>query len=946
MRLIGLLVLLLPVYAVEYCQAGYKLDDRYEFDLSPLNRDFVINQEQDTPPTKEKREYRINICSPIQKLEVADEDRCPDNTYVCYRIINVKKDDERVTRVIPISTDNNGALKASFAVDPSTDDATKNDAQFRLVLNGGNDGTKDQLTNITMQCDESGDRENPVGPEFVSYDGGMLNLKWKTPFVCAKTGDDGSGGGGGGGGLGWFSILLIILVCLLASYFILGAIYNYKMYNARGMDLLPHRDFWQDLPGILRDLLNHVVDSVSNRSRVMEGNEATTSEEVSALQNEIKELKASREADSRKEKEVMRGLVSKIQKLTEEKNQLAQSIEEAKAGAQDAEKEDKVDYKQQVSELTQQLQNVQLHLDNVRKQAPQANGTLPANGVATDGVNVEALKADLENKGNQVSELNAKIDALQTSITALTEQGRTAADKHRSEVEQLVREKAELKENLKSAQAAKDELAKLKEVHGQMETDYIALNKSKTEALEKLADAQSSVRNLTTRLNEAQEATKNTKEMEAELATLRKTHEEEEDKMKKYINVLNKTKKQILKLEKEKSDMSGDLTNLQQQHATVVQELQQAREQLLGIESTHQSALDGERQRLQGQISSMTTELATLRANLTDIRQEKELQYEELQTKQAEYESSQSRVETFEHQIKEYTRELNESNERIVDLEDQLKRNQKAAAERDRELAQRADRYSAMEKDYEQRLKAIQDELDQIRSSQNGFDEVKQGLQEKLESSRKEIEELTSERQRVRDDLSEARRRIQASEDEIDTLKHQADNLKEDAEAKEASVKKLEHELKIVQQRVEELNQDISTKDQALEEAKMRESHLKTLNKFAAQTLKDEVRKISRPLQVEKPSFDNSRPQSPSINSDTPPSHTPSPRPNRVMSPPSTPTLHPYTREDEINLEYLRHVLLKFLENKATRPQLVPVIATIMKFTPDEAKRLQNVQDK
>lgn len=53
------------------------------------------------------------------------------------------------------------------------------------------------------------------------------------------------------------------------------------------------------------------------------------------------------------------------------------------------------------------------------------------------------------------------------------------------------------------------------------------------------------------------------------------------------------------------------------------------------------------------------------------------------------------------------------------------------------------------------------------------------------------------------------------------------------------------------------------------------------------------------------------------------------------------PSLREREREDEaINFEYLRNVLLEFLEKPAMRPQLISVIGIILKFSPAESRRL------
>ena len=42
----------------------------------------------------------------------------------------------------------------------------------------------------------------------------------------------------------------------------LGAYYNYTTYGSRGLDLLPHKDFWVDLPGLAQDLFSHLASNI------------------------------------------------------------------------------------------------------------------------------------------------------------------------------------------------------------------------------------------------------------------------------------------------------------------------------------------------------------------------------------------------------------------------------------------------------------------------------------------------------------------------------------------------------------------------------------------------------------------------------------------------------------------------------------------------------------
>jgi hypothetical protein len=45
-----------------------------------------------------------------------------------------------------------------------------------------------------------------------------------------------------------------------------GMYYNYTTYGSRGLDLLPHKDFWVDLPTMMSDLFSHIASNVRGGS--------------------------------------------------------------------------------------------------------------------------------------------------------------------------------------------------------------------------------------------------------------------------------------------------------------------------------------------------------------------------------------------------------------------------------------------------------------------------------------------------------------------------------------------------------------------------------------------------------------------------------------------------------------------------------------------------------
>lgn len=41
-----------------------------------------------------------------------------------------------------------------------------------------------------------------------------------------------------------------------------GIAYNHNNYSAKGWDLVPHRDFWREVPTLFSDLTNHLMSGI------------------------------------------------------------------------------------------------------------------------------------------------------------------------------------------------------------------------------------------------------------------------------------------------------------------------------------------------------------------------------------------------------------------------------------------------------------------------------------------------------------------------------------------------------------------------------------------------------------------------------------------------------------------------------------------------------------
>ncbi|KAK0461077.1 autophagy-related protein 27 [Desarmillaria tabescens] len=236
-----------------------------KFDLTSLGGEHTVSRRRDTPPTTMVDSVRLDLCSELSSQGgVNERDQCPSHTRVCLTKTNEKEDaDDRIISVIPI-------VQTSTA-NPSYK-ALSSPKGLSVIMHGPSytSGSVTQSFNLTLLCDPDASNSDPT---FTSYDEAELRLEWRSPAGCSFGENNGGGGGSTGpgdgpveesvgSGLGWF--FLVLLLAFLA-YFGLGAYYNYTTYGASGKDLIPHRDFWQEVPYMLSDVASHLCSSVRPR---------------------------------------------------------------------------------------------------------------------------------------------------------------------------------------------------------------------------------------------------------------------------------------------------------------------------------------------------------------------------------------------------------------------------------------------------------------------------------------------------------------------------------------------------------------------------------------------------------------------------------------------------------------------------------------------------------
>eukprot|EP01059_Diplonema_ambulator_P035785 TRINITY_DN858_c0_g1_i3.p1 TRINITY_DN858_c0_g1~~TRINITY_DN858_c0_g1_i3.p1 ORF type:complete len:198 (+),score=57.38 TRINITY_DN858_c0_g1_i3:43-594(+) len=71
--------------------------------------------------------------------------------------------------------------------------------------------------------------------------------------VICMPNSGGGGGGGSSGGMSGGAIFLIILFVGFAVYLAGGIVYMAKVKGESGINMIPHIEFWKDLPNLMKD---------------------------------------------------------------------------------------------------------------------------------------------------------------------------------------------------------------------------------------------------------------------------------------------------------------------------------------------------------------------------------------------------------------------------------------------------------------------------------------------------------------------------------------------------------------------------------------------------------------------------------------------------------------------------------------------------------------------
>ncbi|KAA1127851.1 hypothetical protein PGTUg99_005607 [Puccinia graminis f. sp. tritici] len=215
----------------------------------PLN----ITTTRPTPPSTTTETLLISLC---KKLPPPDDpsQSCPDGTLVCLLIYNQIGTDRRLEKIIPVGIGD----QSSPTIQVNTTGNHKESLQLKIEGSKYNSIQQSVLLNLICSDEDRKASRPSTKPTTTIYDPiqGLLNITWPTPVACASSSpthkDSPSVHNESSNP---FRNFVVFVFLIFFAYLILGMWLNYNRYGLTGLDGLPHKTFWEELPRKLLDLV-------------------------------------------------------------------------------------------------------------------------------------------------------------------------------------------------------------------------------------------------------------------------------------------------------------------------------------------------------------------------------------------------------------------------------------------------------------------------------------------------------------------------------------------------------------------------------------------------------------------------------------------------------------------------------------------------------------------
>ncbi|OCF30429.1 hypothetical protein I316_07916 [Kwoniella heveanensis BCC8398] len=531
-------------------------------------------------------------------------------------------------------------------------------------------------------------------------------------------------------------------------------------------------------------------------------------------------------------------------------------------------------------------------------------------------------------------------------------------------VEMITAEMKRLQDKLTLQDSRMEELRDTHRLEGSSQTELISKLRSD------LAEAQAKI---TTNNSDASTLT----QLRADLTKAQTQAKEEEEKRTKAISLLKTVRLKLVKVEKEKEEIEKDRAEERAERSRAAEEVEKVKAEKerevtqlrRGFERELASTKERYEKDLQSkkaawelemittkaahakELSAKTTKVNGLESIVKELNLNKSKTFEDLQAKQAEAETARAEAETMQTRTKELEFQLREANERCALLEDGMRDSRRpsraasgmglgaSSAEVQRLLSEAEARAEAKLSDLRFKIRSLETERNEI--EEEWATKLGERVRE-LEKLRRQVQEKEMEYTESIRSIEDRERRIQDSDERARGLERELIRLKTKIEEGKGDIAVAVEAERSAREELSAVQVQIITLQSQLEESKSHITQLKTNNK----TLRDELRKVQSSVQLME------KQRNPGVgywsNSAANPSSISTGAPGAGVSRSSVSSPAPSLSvgdmkaqdEEEVNLEYLRNVILQFLEHKEMRPNLVRVMSVILRFTPQELRRL------
>lgn len=456
-------------------------------------------------------------------------------------------------------------------------------------------------------------------------------------------------------------------------------------------------------------------------------------------------------------------------------------------------------------------------------------------------------------------------------------------------------------------------------------------------------------------------------QLRGDLDKAKVTAKEEEEKRSKAMTLLKAVRQKNIKLEKEKEEIEKDRAEERAERSRAAEEVEKVKaekeREVTSLRKGFEREVASVKERAERdlaskkgawelemittkashakELSNKATKVTGLEAAIKELQGTNSSQFTTIQARQSESESARAEAETLRARTSELEFQLREALERVQMLEDAPRTPSQpqesshsrgtSASEVQRLLADADSRAETKLSDLRARVRALERERNEL--EEDWAAKLAQRVRE-LESLRQDIASKDQESASWTAAKKERDAAIDAADAARRDLERQMVQLRTTVDEAHADVAVAVDAERAAREELAAMQGEKTGVLAQLDEAKAAQDKLKQQNR----TLRDELRKVQSSAQLLE------RQRGPGVGywagsaATAGPSPPPTEQPKSDTPPRRESNAAP--EEEEVNLEYLRNVILQFLEHKEMRPNLVRVLGVILRFTPQELRRL------